>query len=263
MRRLAPVLLVLALTACAQRPEAATPTIGEPVDSMFPRVSQQALDKWASFPVDADPRPLVLIGDPVSSVQGFSTDNGKLAFTMGRIDPDGKVPPEAAEAFSVLTEAKQAAPPEVQPIKVISAVKGTAAFFTDRGAKQFPAWTFELTESLGPVAVLAVKPDFTSGHALSNAKVSADGMTLTVPMAKASEPCPGEARITYEAESLESATAVAVGLKPVTGEVAPGETGNCAHDLVYRTADYTIRLSKPLGNRVLVDASGNVLPVSG
>lgn len=262
MRRLAPIIVVLALTACAQPRDTAVPLIGAPADPAGPRVSQQALDRWAPFPVDLEPRPLVLIGDAVWAPHGFSTDDGKLAFITGLIEPDGKVPADGADAFSALTKAKQSPPPHLRPIKVVSAVKGTASFSTDRGPAQLPAWTFELTDSLGPVAVLAVKPDYTGGYGMGNARVSADGMMLTVSMASPPQPCPGEARLTFEPEFLESRTAVAVGLRSITGEVVPGVTGDCAHDLVLRRTDYTIRLSRPLGNRVLVDALGNVWPVS-
>jgi hypothetical protein len=257
MRRLA-LLLALALAACAPQP--ADSAIGEsgPGGEDWPRVGPQSLAKWASFPVDADPRPLVLLGEPVNVEKGFTDGDGKAAFLDGRIDPNGKVPPEAAEAFAKLAKPNAGTP----KIKVISAELGTAKFGTDRGPRELPAWIFQLTETLGPVTVLAVKPDYQAGYAMSGAKVSADGMTLTVAMAKAVEPCPGEPRVTYEPEWLESTTAVAVGLRNQTGPVAPGVKGNCAHDLAYRTADYTIKLSKPLGSRVLADASGNAMPVT-
>lgn len=188
--------------------------------------------------------------------KGFADGGGKAAFMQGRIDPDGKVPPEAADTF-----AKIAKPSAGEPkIKVISAELGKATFPTDRGPRELPAWIFQLTGALGPATVLAVKPDYQLGYSMTDAKVSGDGMTLTVRMAKAVEPCPGEPRITYEPEFLESPTAVAVGLKPVTGPMEPGVKGNCAHDMMYRSADYPIKLAKPLGNRVLVDANGQPMP---
>jgi hypothetical protein len=256
MRRLAPLLLVIALTACGAAPlEVGTASGG---GGQFPEIGPRSLEKWASFPVEADPRPLVLLGERVIVERGFTEGDAKAAFSDGRIDPDGRLPPEAAEAFAQIAKPAAGEP----KIKVISVVKGTAKFMTDRGQRALPAWVFELTQTLGPVGVLAVKPDYEAAPAMTTAIVSGDGMTLTVPMLKAYEPCPGEPRTTYEPQWLESPTAVAVGLKPIVGEVAPGEPGNCAHDLAYRTADYMIRLDKPLGNRVVVGAEGNVISVS-
>jgi hypothetical protein len=257
MRRVVPVVLLLALAACAQQPTAVpAPMVGWGQADQWGTVSAQSLEKWASFPVDADPRPLVLLGERVNVKEGFTDDDGKIAFIEGRVDADGKVPPEAAEAFAQLAK-----PAEGNPrIKVLSVHKGTAAFPTDRGGRDLPAWIFELTQTLGPVAVLAIKPEYEAGYATFQAKVSADGVTLTVTMAKASPPCPGEPRITLEPQWLESATAVAVGLKQVIGPVEPGEKGNCAHDAALHMAEYPIRLDRPLGNRVLVDSHGNPMP---
>lgn len=53
-----------------------------------------------------------------------------------------------------------------------------------------------------------------------------------------------------------------MGLKVVAGEVAPGAKGNCAHDLVLETAEYTFRLEKPLGNRIVVEANGDPVAIS-
>jgi len=250
------MLLLLMLTACAQPPAASAPMAGSGEVGGPAPVSARSLEKWASFPVQADPRPLVLFGEPVSIREGFTDGDGKVAFAEGRVDADGKVPPEAAEAFEKLTKPGSGGP----RLKVLSARKGTAAFATDRGPRDLPAWIFELTQTLGPVAVLAVKPDYEAEYATFSAKVSADGATLTVMMNKADEPCPGEPRVTLEPQWLESPTAVAVGLKQVIGPVEPGEKGNCAHDLALHMAEYTISLDRPLGNRVLVDSGGNPIP---
>jgi len=260
MRRLAPLLLLLTLTACAATPVPAESTIGQgyPAEPEWPQVGPQSLAKWESFPVQANPRPLVLLGQTVNIEQGFADGDGKLAFSEGRIDPDGKVPPDATEAFAKLVKPGAGEP----RIKVISVVKGTAKFPTDRGPRDLPAWIFELTKTVGPVTVLDVKPNYQGSFATTTATLSPDGMTLTIPMGKPQEPCPGEPRVTHEAQWLESPTAVAVGLKKITGEVAPGQRGNCAHDMALRLTDYTIRLDKPLGNRVLIDANGNAISVS-
>jgi hypothetical protein len=144
---------------------------------------------------------------------------------------------------------------------VVSVAKGNATFPTDRGPRELPAWIFQLTQAQGPVAVLAVKPDYQQAATVYGAGVSPDGLTLTVRMPAAPVACEGEPLITYLPEWLESPTAVAVGLKKQTGQVRAGAVGTCRRHET-RPAEYTIKLSKPLGNRVLVAANGNPLPVT-
>lgn len=256
--RAIPALLALAtLTACAQQP--ATPLgSGQERGSEEGRIGQHSLEPWRDFPVDADPRPIILLGDPVT-VPGFTTGEAKVAFMEGQIDPAGNVPPEAAEAFKRLTKPANG----TTPLRVLSVAKGTASFATDRGNKQLPAWTFRLNDTMGDIAVLAQDVQWTRQYATTGNTVSADGLTLTVSMAKADEPCPGHPRQIFTPEVLESRTAVAVGLRTETGPSAPGErSSTCAHDLMLRMADYTVKLQRPLGNRVLVNAQGNPMPVS-
>jgi hypothetical protein len=256
MRRLI-LLLVLTLTACGSSAPVES-AIGEGYADEWPRIGQETLAKWASFPVGTGPRPLVLIGDQVKAEKGFADDNAKSAFAEGRIDANGKVPPEAAEAFTKITKPGAAEP----KLKVLSAAQGKAVFGTDRGPAELPAWIFELTGAHGPVAVLAARPDYQRGATVYGAKVSPDGLTLTVTMPAAPVACGGEPRITYFPEWLESPTAVAVGLKKQTGEVMAGTVGTC-HRMERRPADYTVKLGKPLGNRVLVGGNGQPLPVTG
>lgn len=253
MRRLV-LLLALALTACGSG-EPVESAIGEGYADKWPRIGQETLAGWTSFPVGADPRPLVLLGERVNVKDGFADDAGKTAFAEGRVDANGKVPPAAADAFAKLTKPGAGEP----KLKVLSVTQGKAVFGTDRGPAELPAWIFQVTGAQGPVSVLAAKPDYQRDATIYGAKVSPDGLTLTVTMPAAPVPCGGEARITYLPEWLESRTAVAVGLKKQTGEVMAGTVGTC-HRLESRPADYTVKLGNPLGGRVLVGGNGEPLP---
>lgn len=255
MKRLA-VLLVVMLASCSSPP--VETAISEGYADEWPRIGQETLAGWSSFPAGADPRPLVLLGEPVTAAQGFADDSAKTAFGEGRVDADGKVPPEAAEAFARMVKPGAGEP----KLKVVSAAQGKATFGTDRGPREMPAWIFKVSGVEATVAVLAVKPDFQRPATMYGATVSPDGLTLTVKMPGAPVPCQGEARITYLPEWLESPTAVAVGLKKQAGKAMPGDVAACRHQ-PNSTADYTVKLSKPLGNRVLVAANGNPLPVVG
>lgn len=276
MRRLAPLVVVLTLAACAQAPlpaeqtsaqtseqgaESATPEDPAasqgggggpgPGGGMWPPITEQSLARWVSFPIGADPRPLVVLGEEVQAPKFVEVEDD-TAFYLGRVDANGKVPPEAAQAF-----AKMSKPDAGKPtIKVLSARKDTAKFDTDRGPRELPAWIFELAGAYGPVVVLDIKPGYLAEHSKTRASVSADGRTLTVNMAKAGEPCPGQQATIYQPRRLESPTAVAVGL-----HVSGGPEGGCPRRAIYLSEDYTIRLSGPLGNRVLVDPKGNPITV--
>jgi hypothetical protein len=256
MRRLALLVAVLALTACGS---------GEPVESAisegyaddWPRIGPQTAAEWASFPVGAEPRPLVLLGGQVTVPKDFADFESKTMFTEGRIDPDGKVPPEAADAFAQLVKPAAAGP----RLKVASAEKVTGRFGTDRGQRDLPAWVFRLTGVREPVAVLAAKPDFQFPETIYSAQVSPDGVTLTLRLPAPPVACGGEPKITYHTEWLESPTSVAIGLKKLTGKIVAGNVGTCRR-MPNSSANYTIKLNGPLGNRVLVAANGDPLPVT-
>jgi hypothetical protein len=274
MRRLVPLVVLLTLAACAQAPlpaeleaqsampsESAIPE--DPAASQgggggpgpgggeWPPITEQSLARWASFPIGADPRLLVVLGQAVETPK-FVEIEDDTAFYQGRVDANGKVPPEAAEAF-----AKMAKPIAGKPrVKVLSTRQGMKSFDTDRGPRELPAWFFELAGAYGPATVLAIKPDYQAEYPKTRARVSADGRTLTINMAEAPEPCPGGSPVIYQPRRLESPTAVAVGLN-----VSGGPVGTCAQRAIYRSADYTIKLTSPLGNRVLVDPKGNPIMV--
>jgi hypothetical protein len=247
------VLLAVTLAACSSPP--AESAISEGYAGDWPRIGPQTAAGWASFPVGADPRPLVLLGEQVSVVKDFADDPSKIMFSEGRIDAGGKVAAEAADAFAKLTKPGAADP----KLKVTSVEKGTAKFATDRGPRELPAWIFRVTGVNEPVTVLAVKPDFQYPETIYSARVSPDGVTLALRLPAPPVACGGEPNITYHVEWLEPPTAVAIGLKKRTGKVVAGNVGTCRH-MPNSTADYTVKLSGPLGNRVLVAANGDPLP---
>lgn len=285
MRRLAVLLSVALTAACAGTVQGdnlghrapAFPGGGIGAEGMQ-RVSEQALVKWKDFPAEAKPRPIVLTGGSAVKVQkGFATGEAKLAFSMGLIEPDGKLPASGpatvkvdgsdfpalspTDAFAKLKLAEGGkSEPVPAPIKVVSVKLDTDTFLTDRGSRELPAWVFELTDTLGPISVLAFTPEWVSTSiGFDNNRVSADGLTLTVILPAAPAPCPGDSQISYSAEVLESPTAVAVGLRVDNPQV---QLGSCARDMMLRTAEYRVKLAKPLGGRVLVDTQGMVMAVS-
>lgn len=262
-RTLAAAVAVTALLAgCAGTTPPPTVDLPQAPQDSDTRIGPHSLEPWKDFPVDANPRPQILIGELVNVGEGgFATGDAKLAFLEGSIDPDGKVPPEAEPAFKKLTQGKPLGSPA---IRVLSVSKGTADYATDRGSTSLPVWRFRLTDTIGDIVVLAEPVTWHRTQlSFGPQKVSADGLTLTLSMPAPAPPCPGQPTTVLVAESLESDTAVAVGLRTEDGPIAPGEPkGECVHDLMMRYAEYTVKLNKPLGNRVLVDAQGNPMAVT-
>ena len=51
-----------------------------------------ALERWARFPVDQEPRALVFTGPMVVVDRGFTTGNAQLAFLRREVEVEGDVP---------------------------------------------------------------------------------------------------------------------------------------------------------------------------
>ncbi|MEU8079006.1 hypothetical protein AB0B31_26635 [Catellatospora citrea] len=280
-RLLAVPLLVLAACAPAPGPGAAAPLVGE---AAAPDDVRDLLARFADFPVDRTPRPIVLFHGTVKE-SGYTSDDAKIAMSQGRLElrttlpgspatvrvalPDGTVELpaiSARQAYDRLVAvgdpagAPGASPP---PLQVTKVALGEAEFGTDRGPMTLPAWLFTAPESLQPLAVAALADDAfwpvePTGELLTATGLAADGMTLTVRLPAPDVPCPGQPVTEYAAEAVESATAVAVRLRIVATSPAatPGGGVDCARDAMMRFAQYPVRLARPLGNRLLLSASG-------
>jgi hypothetical protein len=225
-----------------------------------------ALAWWATFPVDASPRPPVLIGQDIvnPTVMQTHTIRFRLKATLPSrpATVNGQPVLSAAAALAELRIAGVAAPPVVLTITAVRL--DTAAFSTDRGSSRLPAWSFRFAGLPKPAFVLAVPPadrwprPGMPTHGLGSAigvTVSADGTraTLTfVGAAAGTGPCEAE----YTAEVAQSRTAVAIWERALPNSNNPPGT-QCNLDGYFRTVTATLR--PPLGNRVLVDAHGAAL----
>ncbi|GAA1367691.1 hypothetical protein [Catellatospora chokoriensis] len=275
---------LLMLAGCAPVPErggGAVPLVGEAAP---PADAAALLARFADFPVERTPRPIVLLSGRVKEY-GYTSDEAKIAMSQGRLTlraalPDGPATVRATladgafdlpaisarQAYDLLValgdpaSVPTATPP---PLLVTKVEFGEAEFVTDRGPRMLPAWLFTTPGSVQPLAVAA--PDDTAfwpvDHAdgvMSSAGLAADGVTLTVRLPTSPEPCAGQPVHEYAAEAVESAKAVAVRLRIVATSPAasPGGSGDCIQDAMLRTAEYTVRLARPLGNRVLLTAYG-------
>ena len=246
-----------------------------------------ALKAWAEFPVNASPRPIVLIGGTANGPSGFATEDEKLAFMAGAIDRPPHLPtgPATAEGYPIISAdrawellrtqgSKISASPGGTRLTITDVRLGKSTFETDRADLTMPAWLFTIAGADGQVAVLAVAQEaqwFPSGLApgrageqyWAGAAVGSDHRTLTVSLIGAQESGPCGAR--YEVRLTESATAVMVTRIEHPNQSAPAINGtSVACDLVghLRKASPAV-LNAPLGARVLIDDLGYPIGVSG
>jgi hypothetical protein len=275
------VLVGLVLAACAGGPAASGGGGGN--ETIPP-----ALQMWATFPVSASPRPIVLIGSPVNGPRAFANDDEKLAFIGGAIDRPARLPaePTSADGYPIVSAERAFAMLRSQGSKVSGATSrtrltitdtrlGTSTFETDRQNQPMPAWLFTLTGADGPVAVLAVGPEeqwFPSGLAAgrggeqywAGAIVSNDHRTLTVSLIGAGSD--GPCGVRYEVKLTESPTAVLVSLISHPNQSAQSSAANqppVACDLVGHLRNASAVLKSPLGARVLVDDLGYPMGATG
>jgi hypothetical protein len=248
------------------------------------------LQAWAAFPVNALPRPIVLVGSPVlDPAGGFLAVSSKEAYVSGFFNrpdhlpngpstSDGYPVISADAAFALLQAASNsgtAPPPSGSRLTVTAAHLGAGTFLTDRGDRTMPAWLFSLAGVENPVTVLAVAPSVTwspQGRAtpgpyasFSNGAIGFDGAdiakdhrTLTVGFTGAAAGA-GPCTASYALRVTESATAVAV--KVIS---YPHGSGTEVCSLIGYPRHASAALGAPLGNRVVVDSiSGGAVAVTG
>jgi hypothetical protein len=287
--------LASVLTGCASRGRHTDEIgFGDPPDTGTSGIGPAALDRWRDFPVTRKPRPILLL-DAALRETGYHSGDAKLAVATGRYElaaalpstrpatitvrlPDGRFPLptiSAAQAYEGVRGSgspKNAPDADVAPLRITKVELKTAPFFTDRGRLTLPAWLFHAPDSFEPLAWPALRPDafwrlgeLPPPTLPGDGRLAADGVSLTVTM-EAPDPaaCPGEPVYRHVPVVMESRTAVAVGVRREVVRIEPGQRrGDCASTLMLRTQPYKIRLAAPLGNRVLVNGSGDPVPVTG
>lgn len=244
-----------------------------------------ALALWRGFPVHADPRPIVAVGEGIvlDPASGFPTDAAKLAYmeghfvlraplpgSVGNFGRYAEVP--ATVAYRRLRAGRRQSGVTAPPLIITAVHIGTARFLTDRGPMRLPAWQFHFKGVADPASVLAVAaPDlFTppplhrfgppgSGNSIEgSATVSPSGTTIKLTFSGAppgSAPCEAN----YRVSAVSSQQAVAFTITRVVAPVPPGQA--CPALAVLRTA--VLHLDRPLGSRVLISATdGGAVPVT-
>lgn len=239
------------------------------VPQATPRL-RQALRDWSRFPVDSSPRRLVLTGPEIlDPAGGFPDGADKLAYIERDIVPPATLPAAPAtsggypvigarEALRVFSAAKGSGPPASKRLRISSVSLGTGVFRTDRGTEHLPAWLLRFRGVHSPAAVLAVAPSriFAPGSVpagrqpfITAAWMGPKDRTLTADFTgepAGTGPCTADYRLQVET----SKTAVAV----VVLESSHASKGKACSGVGY-ARHATVKLSAPLGARVVVDAT--------
>lgn len=212
-----------------------------------------ALGQWADFPVTSTPRPLVLLAGYVQAPAGFVDSAAKQAFLAGAIEASVDVPPGVLRLLRGSNR-------EHSEGLVVRAVRlSSAAFMTDRGPREMPAYELDIPGAVQPVRVLdpttqvwwPAEPAAEISTALGPATIEADERTLHV--------LTGGSVLTefLRCEFVESRAAVLA--RPVTAQrpVAPGT----AIPAMMVVRSVSGRLTEPLGARVLINTAGEPIAV--
>jgi len=228
-----------------------------------------ALRRWESFPVDRQPRPLVLTGPPFWFERGFRSGQAKLAFHYGDIEAAAPLPDGLLEVLRAGEGGPRAAPGRRRwsnPLLITRASPDHAHFGTDRGRLEFPAWRLSGPEVDGVFWVLdpAVaatrweppepappKPSEGLPHRAASAAIASDDRTLHFTFTGA----PPEFAEYPAAEVIETRQALVV-LPIVQGIGRPGWRAT-----VGQARTVTARLDRPLGERVVVDLDASPVVV--
>ncbi len=233
-----------------------------------------ALQRWASFPVDRRPRPLVLTAPLTRFERGFRSGDAKLAFLHGDIEAAVPLPDGLLEVLRGSERGPRAAAQErrwKRPLLITQASPGQAEFATDRGRREFPAWRLGGPEVDG--TFWALDPKVASGcwappepappkpfdglpHRSASAVIEGDGLTLHFTFTGA----PPEYVEYPAAEAIETGQALVVlpVERPVERDVGPSGSWlaiGCARRTVIA------RLTRPLGERVVIDLDASPVMV--
>jgi hypothetical protein len=246
-------------------------TTATPTTVTIPHGVQGALDAWKAFPVDANPRPLILFEAVNAPDGGFPDNDTKLAWESGQFTVGAALPTSPSSSAGYPLISGQAAidriaaeatpgPRATKPLTVTGVTLGSAPFSTDRGMQPLPAWRVTFAGVAHPAQVLAIAqsalftpPPAIAGRGSAGAVTLVDERTLQVRII-GKAPGTGPCEANYEVHAYESDHAVALVAreipKPSTTTTAPVICSSAAYSQILMTT-----IDRPLGNRVAIDGT--------
>ncbi|WP_214107641.1 hypothetical protein [Acrocarpospora catenulata] len=268
MRRSVPLLaIVLTVSACMLTVSACVPGPVTPPQAPAPAVA----DVWRDFPVaSALERPLIVLDAlPLTDAQSKGRIPAETALPAGQ-PPSTHLTLQGTSRHVTLISAQEAltairaqrAITDAPEAHIAATTLIVAPFITDRGTLPLPAWEFRLTEG-GTLKW----PAMSTGHfwrlgstapSTMVVDLAVDGRNLTATFMESwGTPCPGVSAPQVTPVAVEFPSFVSIGLK-----VSTTDLGDCAQSLAARLREASLTLKEPLGNRVVVDFSGQVVPTT-
>ncbi len=253
------------------------PPADPPSPAMILDWQERAVARWADFPVEAHPRPIVLTGDGVRLGDRFAGDSFKFvesdfkrAFAFGMIEGAPGVPEEPVALLRRRRRPDREVPGG-PPLLLTRAERSETEFWTDRGRRILSAWRIESSGARGVIWALdeaargkcwvpPPSPDAPERKphnlSLQCATLLVDGVTLRVRFRGELE-----SMVAYHASVLETSTAVCV--LPVESPLQNEARATASWPLVAdsHSRELTVRLDRPLGARVLVGLGGHPVVV--
>lgn len=227
--------------------------------------AEKAVTHWREFPL-VEPRPLVLLSSAVTSRMGFDTVEASDGLRYGRFEADPSVPEEPLRTISALAADVSERRRPLPPLQIRRAIFTRAAFSTDRGVVNLPAWELDAIGARGPFWVMADEtlarcwspPEASEGELcglsmLHKASVGKDDAHLSVEFVGS----PSDL-VSYETAVFESETAFTVIPVERSARHSPSGVMTTAMGMT-RTVE--VSLERDVGARVFVNLSGLPLPV--
>lgn len=211
--------------------------------------------RWSEFPLNIQPRPLIILEDRCRIEGGFASGQAKEAWLDGAIDL-GEAP---AELRLHLPAHREVDRPH-QPLFVTAVASESVPFRCDRGPRQLPALRLSVSDLQGSWVILDPEVDVwwpvadeAEGGSVGPATIEGDGVTVHIPAFG------GVFTDFHRAEFEEHQTYVVGRTITSTRPVPPGT----AIEMVGIRRMVTGRLQAPLGNRLLVTLEGQPMCVEG
>jgi hypothetical protein len=237
---------------------------------------------WADFPVNATPRPVVLLGQAIDDPQtGFRDSDSKIAYMDGRLKlaaalpatpvaVDGYEISSAADAVKLMQKPEGKGPSTSMTLQITEVTFVQHVFATDRGNQALPAWQLRIAGVADPAYVLAVaaseqfNPMADRSYGGPSVTVSADGRDLTVPfIAHHTSTGPCDDSFSQTLGVTETPNVVVLDIETVTEQpsappsaIACAAVGSAEQPDPGEATTRTVALDNPLGARVVVDGHG-------
>nr|WP_062334229.1 hypothetical protein [Herbidospora sakaeratensis] len=256
----------LVLLAAVVAVAACTPDPAAPPKAPGPKVA----DLWRDFPVtSALDRPLIVLDPlPLADEAARGRMPASSAALSSAAPPSRQLTVQGLSRYVTLTSARDAlaairsqTPHADRPEAHVTGTALTVSpFSTDRGPVDLPAWEFRLAEG-GTVRwpALTASHFWRLGSIVPSTLVSdlsVDGRTVSATFTvSGGMPCPGTTEPRIVPTVVEHPSFVSIGLK-----VSGAETGGCDQRVAAPLTKATLTLKEPLGNRVVVDFAGRVVP---